>query len=500
MSASASGAEDGLPGKLVLVVIDGMKPAMLERAVDTGRAPALAAIMGRGVYVDECVAAFPSVTPVCAATIATGVGPDRHHIPGMNWYHRGEARYVEYGSSMTAARRFGIAQQLTDTVYNMNRAHLAADALTVFERLDDASVRTAGTTYLMYRGRHRHEPARDSTLARVASAFMRHPVMGPRELFYADIFASRRTGCRSQLGMPGVRDRHTGCVGAYLVEHDLFDFMLFSLPDNDNHSHRNGPHAQVDSIAAADVQLERLMGAAGGPEAFLDRHAVVVMADHSHATVEETIDLHDAYSDFSVLPARQNPTTARRVREAEIALCPSQRSAMVYVLLPEARDAVLSRVISCARSTPGVDLVMWREGSRAVIASSRGELRFSPGTEVVDARASSWDLDGELDALHGRLEGGRLVADAYPDALARVWAAVTCPTSGDVLMSAAPGFEFVDWGDQAHLGGGSHGSLHRSDSLGPLVMAGTSVRSAGEREQWSIADVAPLITGHFGVG
>ena len=41
--------------------------------------------------------------------------------------------------------------------------------------------------------------------------------------------------------MPGIRDQHTGCVGAYLVEHDLFDFLLFSLPDNDAYSHKNGP-------------------------------------------------------------------------------------------------------------------------------------------------------------------------------------------------------------------------------------------------------------------
>ena len=185
------------------------------------------------------------MTPVCAASIATGVGQDEHRIPAMNWYHRDEDRYVEYGSSFRAAQRFGIARQLTDTVYNMNRAHLAAETPTVFERLDDAGVRTAGTTYLMYRGRHRHEPQRDTALTRVASALMRHPVMGPRELFYADIFARRRTGCRSRLGMPGVRDRHSGCVGAYLVEHDLFDFLLLSLPDNDWYSHKHGADAQV---------------------------------------------------------------------------------------------------------------------------------------------------------------------------------------------------------------------------------------------------------------
>ena len=70
--------------------------------------------------------------------------------------------------------------------------------------------------------------------------------------------------------MPGVRDQHAGCVGAYLVEHDLFDFLLLSLPDNDTWSHKHGPDAQVASIAAADRQLERLAHAAGGLEAFLE--------------------------------------------------------------------------------------------------------------------------------------------------------------------------------------------------------------------------------------
>src|SRR3984893_19519633 len=174
-----------------------MAPAMLDRAITAGVAPTLERLIEDGHYISDCVAAFPSVTPVCAASLVTGVGQDAHRIPAMNWFHREEYRYIEYGSSFRAAQRFGIARQLTDTVYNMNRAHLSHDTPTVFERLDDADVRTAGTTYLMYRGRYRHEPHRDTALTRVAATLMRHPVMGPRELFYADVFASRRTTCRS---------------------------------------------------------------------------------------------------------------------------------------------------------------------------------------------------------------------------------------------------------------------------------------------------------------
>ena len=82
-------------------------------------------VLQRGHYVPDCVAAFPSVTPVCAASIVTGTAQDEHLIPAMNWFHREEDRYVEYGSSFRAAQRFGITRQLTDTVYNMNRAHLS---------------------------------------------------------------------------------------------------------------------------------------------------------------------------------------------------------------------------------------------------------------------------------------------------------------------------------------------------------------------------------------
>src|ERR1700757_856689 len=250
-----------------------MSPEMLERTIASGAAPVLGRLVADGTYIPDCVAPFPSVTPVCAASIVTGRGQDEPHIPAMNWYHREESRYVEYGSSFRAAQRFGIARQLTDTVYNMNRAHLSADTPTVFESLDDAGVRTAGTTYLMYRGRHRHDPQRDTALTRFAATLMRHPVLGPRELFYADIFASRSTGCRSGLGMPGVRDRHSGCVSSYLVENDLFDFLLLSLPDNDWYSHKRGPEAQLPSLPHADLQLARVFDAGGGVDEFLREHA-----------------------------------------------------------------------------------------------------------------------------------------------------------------------------------------------------------------------------------
>ena len=480
------------PPKLVLTVIDGMKPTMLERAMTSGTAPALKAIADRGTYVADCVAAFPSVTPVCAATIATGRLQDEHLIPSMNWYSRAEERYIEYGSSFSASRKFGLNRQLVDTIFNMNASHLSADLETVFETLDDADVRTAGTTYLMFRGRHPHEISKDFALTRAASQLFKRSVLGPRELFYADIFASQKTSCWSRMGLPGMRDQHAGCVGSYLVEHDLFDFLLLSLPDNDQHSHRNGPHAQIHSIATADAELWRVMETGGGADEFLDEHAMIVMADHSHSHIERIVDLTGPFSDWKVL----QPSGAK-ARHAELALCPAQRSAMIYLLL-ESRAAALPRVVATARAIEGVDLVMWLEDERALVAGERGELSFAPGDAIADLRGRRWDVDGELDTLLGTVRDGVLSCDHYPDALARVWAALTCPTSGDVLLSAEPSYEFPDWGNRAHVRGGSHGSLHRVDSLGALLFCGVDAPAERGDGYWSIADVAQMVLGHFG--
>jgi hypothetical protein len=236
------------------------------------------------------------------------------------------------------------------------------------------------------------------------------------------------------------------------------------------------------------------MHAAGGPEEFFEQHAVIVTSDHSQAAVEERIRLDRAFAEFGVA----TPAPARSAT-AEVATCPAQRSAMIYALDEDRRERLMRRAIAVARTLPGVDLVLSLEHGEAVIRSARGELRFRPGGELQDARGNRWSVVGDLATLGAEVQDGRMVTSAYPNALERVWSALCCPTAGDVLLSAAPGYEFVDWGGADHVGGGSHGSLHRSDSLGALLWCGTGPPDRGAREQWSLRDVAPMVRAHFGV-
>ena len=106
------------------------------------------------------------------------------------------------------------------------------------------------------------------------------------------------------------------------------------------------------------------------------------------------------------------------------------------------------------------------------------------------------------------LENGSLVArrggdedlallDRFPDGRARAEAALRNPNAGEVIISAAPGWEFADLAGRSHVGGGSHGALSRGDSLGALITCGLDPPPGGRPQQWAIADVAPLVLHHF---
>jgi hypothetical protein len=491
--------------KLVLCVVDSLRTDKLEQAVADGDAPTFAALLERGTLIRDCVSSFPSVTPVCTSEITTGHGPDRHWISAMNWYHRAEGRYVEYGSSFEATRAFGLFRSLYDTVYNMNMAHLSHEVETVFETLADHGVRTACTPFLIYRGRTRHEMGLEGLLRRVAlAATFRHATWGPDELFYGELYSSRKVPCKPTLARPGTRDEYSACCGRELVENDLFDFLLFGLPDNDYHSHKFGPEGQPESIVRADAALAELADAAGGLDRFLDEHAVIVVADHAQTEVEHPLDLMQALGDDWRV---RQPNQAEGER-ADLAVCPTSRAAGVYVLADgPAAERTHAAVRDRLAELDGIDLYAWLEldgtpvlrgtvdgaadaGAWALVDRGGTRLRFRPGSGVTDRRGAGWELDGDPAALD---------PDTYPDGFARLWAALAAPHAAEILISAAGGFEFVDWGGVTHCPGGSHGALDAGDSLGPLLLCGLEPGTESLRDQWAIRDVAGLVLGHFGI-
>ena len=407
---------------LVLVVIDGLTPSVFEQAVESGDAPALAFLAAHGRYA-RATSTFPSLTPVCVSSIATGAHPDVHHIPHLVWFDRDERRVVEYGSSLGAIVAAGTRRALVDTIFDLSARHLSSEATTVFEALDDAGLVTAAVNFTCYRGRTEHR----ATLPGV-----NRTVRGPRRFFFYNLFESDVTGAPLAVRRraAGSIDEYAAAVGRWLVARDGFDFFVFYLADYDYASHALGPENAGAKLADADRAVGSLMDVAGGPDAFLDRYAVVLCSDHGQSLVKEAAQLELA----------GGLVTA------------SNRAAMVYGDDPR-------RLAEAFDREPAVDVALFLEDG-----------------EVVARR------HGDEDAA---------ILDAYPDGRARAEAALRNPNAGEVVLSAAPGYEFVDLAGRHHQGGGSHGSLAAGDSEVPMLTLGTGPPPA------SITGIKGLLLEHF---
>ena len=431
--------------KLVLVVIDGLTPTMLEASLGTAATPTLTALAELGTL-GRATTTFPSLTPVCLSSIATGAHPDVHEIPHLVWWHRRERRLVEYGSSFGAARAAGIGRTLRDTLVGMNAEHLGRGAVTVFEALADAGVRTAAVNFTAYRGRTTHQPT---------VPFL-GPVLGPERFFFYNLFQSERTGAPlSFRNRPaGSIDSYAAAVGRWLVTRDGFDFLLFYLSDYDYASHASGPDAAGAVLARCDDAVGGLVRAAGGLDGFLERYAVIVMSDHGQTAVTEVARLGDRF--------RHEPDTL---------VVASNRAAQVYRIgtsAPSARE-----LATRLDGEPSAGVVLFAEDDAVVARRDGAELRIAG--------------DGAL------LDGDPAILD-QPDAVTRAAAALRCTNAGDVVVSAAEGWEFEDLGGRHHRGGGSHGSLVAGDSLVPILTLGVKGPAPV-----SIVDIAPTVLAHFGV-
>jgi len=441
--------------KLVLIVIDGLTPAALERAVESDDVPALRFLMSHGEY-RRAVTTFPSLTPVCLSSIATGAHPDVHEIPHLVWYHRGEQRLVEYGSSFGAIRAAGATRTIRDVIFNLNEEHLSKKAVTVYEALEAAGRVTAAVNMVCYRGPARHAPL---------VPWLTRPAYGPSRFFYFNLFESDVTGAplAVRTRARGSVDDYARVVGRWLVTRDGFDFLVFYLPDYDYASHASGPGAAHDALVHADRAIATLFEAAGGADEFLERYAVLLCSDHGQTRVDRSARLQDAFRGFTLVHRGNG-------RAAELAVTASNRAGMVY-RLPGCSEDV--RALA-ERLDGGSHVVLFREDGSAVARKDGDELHFAPSGE-------GWETSGATEVL------------GQPDALERAWAALANPNAGDLVVSAAPGVEFADLGGRHHVGGGSHGSLEQGDSEVPMLSIGAGPPPA------RIVDVTPRVLDHFGV-
>src|SRR5207248_9412339 len=96
----------------------------------------------------------------------------------------------------------------------------------------------------------------------------------------------------------GSVDAYAAAVGRWLVTRDGFDFLAYYLSGFDFASHAGGPDGEEAdrALEQADAAIGALLEAAGGPDEFLERYAVVLLSDHGQTPVERAARLEEPFA------------------------------------------------------------------------------------------------------------------------------------------------------------------------------------------------------------
>lgn len=497
-----------MAAKVLLIVIDAATPHAVCPAIRTGRLPVLQQLVERGAMHEASSSIFPSITPAATTSIATGAYPFEHGIAGASWYDSVREEVAYYGDDFWVIATEGLRNFLEDFLLRLNGDRLKAP--TMFQMIERTGRRAACLNYLVFKGDCEHDVRMPGAIAVLPGAPLTESVLGPSILALGDfVVPTWRSGRKLDkkgglLHRFGMDDASTGVMLCEMMErHALPDFSLAYFADNDYSSHKIGPVAALSALEQIDTMLGEAFEAGGGIDQVLAETVVIITSDHGHCDVLKSDDAV-IYLDRHLADFRQAELGRAWGERDEVMICPNMRATQIYVRAP--RPEVIERIAATVLTDSRVDQVMWRTrltrpgADGYTVASHRGRLEFARahGLSVVDVFGGGWTWSGDPGAVTVEQDGGTLLFADYPNAFERIAGVLDLEQSGEVWITAKAGCEFEVPGGEAHVGGASHGALHKLDSLSPVIVAGGGVGQALPRNM-RLVDIAPLCMRLLGV-
>ena len=426
----------------IVLVADGLTPQAFDEAICAGDVPELAALRDTsGMNVVSTV--FPSVTGVAYIPMLTGHHPAQAGVPGLRWFDRARRLPALLGHS-----RSYVGMQ----VRSMD-ADLAPAASTMFERAGGSAL---GAASMITRGLPRRNRL---------DRGVRYSLRVARAHLAGDV--ARWSALEEELaGTLVMRIRR---------ERPRFVFAAFTAGDKAAHAGGASAPGVRQSLRLIDHVVGSIRRDAERDGRWRSMH-LWMLSDHGHSAVEQHLDLAVALRDMGVR-VRSHPLT--RPDRAEAAVMVSGNSmAHVYLgleqrarpLWPNLSKEWLPR-LGALWSHRAIDLVASRRtaesvevrrgGERAEIAVGARGFSYRPTNGNPLGIEAFEDLDDA--AAHDRCAGTE-----YPDGVVQLALLVLAERSGDLVVSASPGWDLRRRYEPInHVS--SHGALHAAHMLVPLV-------------------------------
>ncbi len=460
---------------VILLNIDSLMPRPLEIAIQTGRAPALQYLMENGSYLSNMVSSFPTMSVTIDSTLLTGTYADKHHIPGLNWFDNSQQEVINYGTGFREKFRLGMRRSIHNMLYNLNNVHLSDEVTTIYEELAKSGIPSASINSFVYRGNtptQLHTPKLLSTLTHFENGTW---TTEATSIFSLGSFSKLRPrSIATQIATGNYK--YTARELQYLIRKNRlpgFTFCIFQ--DMDARIHFKGP-MDLKGIAKIDREIQKTLNLYSSWEEALNQNIWMVMGDNGHAPMGSKyrnfiIDLRKILKKYRIARIQRHVH-----KKDQLVFCVNQRMAYVYIL---DKNLSQSAIVERLKSDNRIDIIAWKNEDNIHIESGMrsGSLNYSPNGAYMDMYKQTWSIVGELELLDLTVsDDKKLFYGDYPDALARLSSALHSHSGRFIVVNAKPGCEFKAQSTPFHLGGAAHGSLHKQESLVPLLIAGTTAK------------------------
>lgn len=426
---------------LTILLADGVRPDTLERHIAAGALPGMAELRRRS-GMRTITTVFPSVTGAAYLPFFTGRHPGPLGVPGLRWYDRARerCRFPHHTRSYLGAEMRYMTGDVT------------GDVRTIFEMVPS---RFAALS-IISRGLARHERLGDGLgfVWRAAKAHLRGSVDAWLEI---DRIVSRRVVRHAREHRPAL--------------------LFAALVGTDKMSHAKGQDAPevLEALRIVDDTVSALLEHAARSNNG-ERDVIWIVSDHGH----DSISVHDDLAVWARDAGWRVISHPWVFGDWDVAVMASG-NAMAHLYLDRAARAMPGWLTLAKRWELFVSLLIERDSVDLVAlpyGGGRCEVRRRGAGRamlVQDGPHYAYrPLDGDPLGIgaHERLDASEahaVCADSeFPDAIVQLLTLASAPRSGDVIVSAAPGYDFrARFESIPHVS--AHGALRRSQMLVPML-------------------------------
>ncbi|MBT2686739.1 alkaline phosphatase family protein [Bacillus sp. ISL-47] len=458
--------------KIILLVIDSIMDEPLKKAIQEKKAPALAFFLKHGQYSKNLVSSYPTMSVTIDSSLITGTYPDKSKIPGLVWFDHDKKQIITYGNGFFEIMKLGVSQFAENIMHQYNNVDLSPNVRTIHEDLNNIKKESASINALIYRGNYPHTLKVPKLITKVSNLPEEYETVGPKMLSLG-AFIHQDSKNNHLVNRIGLNDAFAVQELKYLLENNILpEFTILYISENDFTVHRKGPNT-TKGIEKLDKHLQEVLNTFPKWEDALHNNIWVIIGDSNQSPVNERkkealIDLKEILSKYRILKLSK-PVA----KDDEIVITANERMAYIYKIN---ESVSVKNLAGKLQTDPRIAWIAWKEKEMIHVISGdhKGSTIFKPGGTYKDIYNQSWTIKGNTSILDLTLKNKNIHYGDYPDGLARLYGAMHSQEGEFLIVDAKPGYEFIGESSPEHSGGGAHGSMHKDDSLIPIIVTGTN--------------------------